>query len=267
MGRRLSPPQPAVGAVLAPRPAIRDTPVVTAADTKPRFQPPWIVRFYRSAVVKKWAMALSGIVLIAYVIAHLYGNLKMYMSAEQVNHYAEALRDLGGDLFPRTSVLWAMRLGLLAALILHVHAAYSLTYTNWKARGGRYQERDYAVANYASRTMRWTGIIVLLFVAFHLADLTWGTQPAATAEFTRGEVYDNVIRSLQRPAVAGIYVVANLALGFHLYHGVWSLFQSIGWSHPTFNRWRRYLAFAVTGAVTAGNLSFPIAVQTGLLSL
>jgi succinate dehydrogenase / fumarate reductase cytochrome b subunit len=160
-----------------------------------------------------------------------------------------------------------MRGGLLLAFVLHVHAAYSLTYTNWKARGGAYRERDYAVVDYASRTMRWTGTIVLLFIAFHLADLTWGTEPAATDTFVRGEVYDNLIRSMQRPVSAVIYSIANLALGFHLYHGVWSMFQTLGWNHPAFNPWRRYLAYAITAFVVVGNLSFPIAVQTGLLEL
>ena len=212
-------------------------------------------------------MAVSGVVLIAYVIAHLIGNLKVYLGEEEINSYAEALRDLGGNLVPRTSLLWLMRGGLIVAFVLHVHAAYSLTYTNWKARGGSYRERDYAVADYASRTMRWTGTIVLLFIVFHLADLTWGAQPAAVDAFARGEVYDNLILSMQRPVSAAIYGIANIALGFHLYHGVWSMFQSIGWNHPTFNRWRRYLSYAITGFVVAGNLSFPIAVQIGLLEL
>jgi succinate dehydrogenase / fumarate reductase, cytochrome b subunit len=252
---------------LVPCASLRDTARVSDTDTARRMRAPWIIGFYRSAVVKKWAMALSGIVLIAYVVAHLVGNLKVYLGADEINHYGEALRDLGGDLFPRTSLLWAMRVGLLFAFVVHVHAAYSLTYTNWKARGGRYRERDYAVADYSSRTMRWSGVIVLLFVVFHLADLTWGVEPAATAEFTRGDVFANLINSLQRVPVAVLYGVANVALGFHLYHGVWSLFQSIGLSHPTFNAWRRYLALAVTGFVVVGNLSFPIAVQAGLLEL
>jgi succinate dehydrogenase / fumarate reductase cytochrome b subunit len=212
-------------------------------------------------------MAVTGIVLIGYVIAHLIGNLKVYLGAEEINSYAEALRALGGDLVPHSSLLWLMRGGLLLAFVLHVHAAYSLTYTNWKARGGAYRERDYAVVDYASRTMRWTGTIVLLFIAFHLADLTWGTEPAATDTFVRGEVYDNLIRSMQRPVSAVIYSIANLALGFHLYHGVWSMFQTLGWNHPAFNPWRRYLAYAITAFVVVGNLSFPIAVQTGLLEL
>lgn len=239
-------------------------------DTRPappRRRSPWPVEFYRSAVGKKWTMAITGIVLIGYIVAHLIGNLKIYLGAEEINQYGEALRDLGGHLVPRTSLLWLMRGGLLAAALLHVHAAYSLTYVNWKARGGRYHERDYAVASYSSRTMRWTGTILLLFVLFHLADLTWGIEPAASDQYFRGDVYTNMIASFQRVPVAVIYVIANIALGFHIYHGTWSLFQSLGWSHPRFNRWRRYAAYALTAFVVVGNLSFPIAVQAGFLEL
>jgi succinate dehydrogenase / fumarate reductase cytochrome b subunit len=240
---------------------------VSTKTAKPPRTPPLPIRFYRSAIGKKWVMAVTGIVLIAYLIAHLVGNLKVYLGEDEINSYAEALRDLGGHLVPRTSLLWLMRGGLLLAFVLHVHAAYSLTYTNWKARGGAYRDRDYAVASYASRTMRWSGTIVLLFILFHLADLTWGAQPAAVDGFTRGEVYDNLILSMQRPVSAVLYAVANIALGFHLYHGTWSMFQSLGLNHPSFNRWRRYIALALTGFIVLGNLSFPIAVQLGLLEL
>jgi succinate dehydrogenase / fumarate reductase cytochrome b subunit len=242
-------------------------PDVTDTRQAPARRRWWILEFYRSAVGKKWVMALSGIILIVYVVAHLLGNLKVYLGAEEINSYGEALRDLGGHLVPHTSLLWLMRIGLLGAFVVHVHAAYSLTYTNWKARSGRYRERDYATASYASRTMRWSGTIVLLFLAFHLADLTWGTSPAAVDEFVRGDVYSNLILSLDRLPVAVLYGVANIALGFHLFHGVWSLFQSVGWNHPRFNAWRRYAAYAITVAVVAGNLSFPIAVQLGILEV
>jgi succinate dehydrogenase / fumarate reductase cytochrome b subunit len=225
----------------------------------------WIVELYRSAVGKKWVMAVTGFVLLGYIAAHMVGNLKMYIGAEEINAYGEALRDLGGHLAPRTHVLWAMRIGLLAAAALHVHAAYSLTVSNRKARGGRYAQRDYAVASYASRSMRWTGVIVLLFVLFHLADLTWGAAPAASGEFARGEVYGNLVASFRRPVVAAFYIAANVALALHIYHGTWSLFQSLGWSHPRLNNWRRYGAAAFSGAVLLGNVSFPIAVLVGIV--
>ena len=152
---------------------------------------------------------------------------------------------------------------LIASFALHIHAAYCLTRVNWKARAGRYRRRDYIAAGYASRTMRWSGVIVGLFIIFHLADLTWGAEPAAVEEFARGEVYDNLVASFSRHWVAIFYIVANLLLGLHVYHGTWSLFQSLGWSHPRFNDWRRYAAVAFTVVVIGGNLSFPISVQAG----
>ncbi len=233
-------------------------------DTKPARKLPWILELYRSDVAKKWIMAVSGVILLGYIAAHMLGNMKLYFGAEEINHYGEALRDLGGDLVPRTHLLWIMRIGLTAAFAVHIHAAYSLTRKNLQARGRvRYDEpRQYLAANYASRTMRWSGVIVLLFVLFHLADLTWGT---ANPDFVRGEVYDNLIASFERTPVAIIYIAANLALGLHILHGVWSLFQSVGANNRVYNKWRRYLAWGFTGVIVLGNLSFPLSVQLGII--
>ncbi len=135
----------------------------------------------------------------------------------------------------------------------------------------KYQSpRDYQVANFASRTMRWTGVIIALFVLWHLADLTWGYTndigaDAAAGEFVRGEAYQNVVRSFERVPVSVLYIVANIALGTHLFHGVWSLFQSLGWNNPKFNKWRRHLAIGVATLVVVGNVSFPIAVLAGIV--
>jgi len=241
--------------------------VTTTEEAPTRRRYPWPIEFYRSAVGKKWVMALTGVALLGYVVAHMIGNLKIYFGPEEINHYGEALRDLGGNLAPRTHLLWALRISLLGAALLHVHAAYTLTYTNWKARGGRYRERDYSVVTYASRTMRLTGTVVLFFVFFHLADLTWGVSAAAPEEFFRGDVYSNLVASFERLPVAIFYVLANIALGLHIFHGTWSLFQSLGWSHPRFNQWRKVLAAVLTAAVVIINLSFPIAVQAGILEI
>jgi succinate dehydrogenase / fumarate reductase cytochrome b subunit len=144
-----------------------------------------------------------------------------------------------------------------------VHAAYALTRINRRARPDAYRsKRDYVAADFASRTMRWTGVIVLLFVVFHLLDLTWGP---ANPDFVAGDPYGNVVASFQRWPVALVYIAANLALALHLYHGAWSLFQSLGWSHPRWNRWRRRFAVAFTVLVAGGNISFPIAVLTGVV--
>ena len=213
-------------------------------------------------------MAISGIVGLGYVFAHMVGNLKMYLGAEDLNHYGEFLREgLLVPILPEHVTLWILRLVLLGALVVHVHAAYSLTVMNRKARPTTYQsQRHFVAADFAARTMRWTGVIVLLFIGFHLADITWGTQPAAPASWERGAVYSNVVASFSRPAVSGFYILANLALGVHLYHGVWSMFQSLGLNNRRFNHWRRALAIGFTVVVIGGNLSFPIAVMTGIVA-
>jgi succinate dehydrogenase / fumarate reductase cytochrome b subunit len=243
-------------------------PAPKAASPRTSRKVPFPIELYRSAVGKKYVMAVTGIVLLGFVFGHMIGNLKMYMGMEDMNHYAEFLRELFVPLLPRTVFLWLIRAVLIAAFVLHIHAAYALTQMNRRSRETKYQsKRDYIAANFASRTMRWSGVIVLLFLVWHLADLTWGFQPAATDGFTRGDAYGNVALSLDRIAVAALYVVANLALGVHLFHGAWSLFQSLGWNNPRFNRWRRNFASAFAAVIVIGNVSFPIAVLAGVVSV
>ena len=229
-----------------------------------RKRKPFLLDLYSTAVGKKYVMAITGIIGIGFIVSHMIGNLKMYLGATEINHYGEFLRNLLVPLVPRTYALWGLRLMLIGAIMLHLHAAYSLTQLNHKARPVKYQSpRDYVAANFASRTMRWTGIIVLLFIAWHLLDLTAGTLNGSG--FVRGDVYGNVDRSLSRVLVAILYIVANIALGIHLFHGVWSLFQSMGWQNPRFNKWRRQLALGIATIVVVGNVSFPIAVLAGVV--
>jgi succinate dehydrogenase / fumarate reductase cytochrome b subunit len=215
---------------------------------------------YATAVGKKYAMALSGIVLMAFVLAHMIGNLKLYLGAGSLDAYSAWLRDAGEPVLPRGTLLWLTRLVLIGAVAVHIHAAYALTLVNRRARPQAYRSRrDYVAASFASRTMRWTGIIVALFVVFHLLDLTWG---AANPDYRDGDPYHNVVASFQRWPVALAYVVANLALAIHLYHGAWSLFQSLGWRMPR----RRELAIGFAAVIAAGNVSFPLAVLTGVVA-
>ncbi|MDH4308297.1 MAG: succinate dehydrogenase cytochrome b subunit, partial [Acidimicrobiia bacterium] len=182
--------------------------------------------------------------------------------------YGEALRELLFPLLPRTVPLWIMRLGLIAAFGLHIHSAYSLTLMNRKARPVAYQgPREYLAANYASRTMRWSGIIVLLYLFWHLADFTWGWQPFAPDGWEHGAVHANFVATFSRVPVSILYIVANLALGLHIFHGAWSMFQSLGVNNPRFNKWRRYLAIAFAAAIVIGNISFPVAVLTGIVEM
>ncbi len=229
-------------------------------------QRPWIVQLYGTALGKKYAMAISGIVGLGYIFAHMVGNLKVYFGAESLDGYAEWLREgLLYPVLPHTVMLWILRLGLIVALVVHLHAAYTLTVMNRRARGTDYQStRHYVAADFAARTMRWTGVIVLLFIAFHLADLTWGVE-AVNPAWEAGEPYANLVASLSRPVVAAFYLVANLALGVHIYHGIWSMFQSMGWNNRRFNDYRRALAIGFTVVVIGGNLTFPIAALTGVI--
>ncbi len=239
---------------------------VTGTATQKRKRKPFLLDIYSTAVGKKYVMAITGIIGIGYVLAHMIGNLKMYLGPAEFDHYAEFLRELLVPILPRTVTLWLLRSTLIVAILLHIHAAYSLTILNRKARPVKYQsERDYVAANFASRTMRWSGIIVLLFIIWHLLDLTAGTLNGSG--FVRGHAYENVVNTLDRPAVAIFYIVANIALGIHLFHGVWSLFQSMGWSNPRFNKWRREVAIGIATLIVVGNVSFPIAVLANIVKV
>lgn len=223
----------------------------------------WPVEFYRSSIGKKWVMAVSGIILLGFVLLHMIGNLKVYIGPKDYNHYAEWLRTLLVPFFPRTVTLWIMRTILSAAFFGHIVSAYQLTRMNQRARPDKYRSpRDYVAANFASRTMRWTGVIIGLFVIFHLLDLSWGT---ANPHFVRGDVYDNLLHSFKRWPVAITYIVANVALAIHIYHGAWSLFQSLGWNNPRFNAWRRYFSTAFAVVIGVGNVSFPVMVLAGVI--
>lgn len=231
---------------------------------------PFPLSLYETAVGKKWTMAVTGLGLLGFVIAHMIGNLKLYLGRVEhngvldwdIDHYGEALRELLTPIFPEYSVLWILRLGLIAMFGLHIHAAVSLTRLNLASNKAYSGKRDWLAANYASRTMRWTGPIIGLYVLFHLADLTFGW---ANPDFVYGEVHDNLVGSLERWWVAAIYIVANTALALHLFHGIWSMFQTLGVNNPRYNGLRRYAAMGISALILVGNLSFPIAVLSGLV--
>ena len=228
----------------------------------------FLLDFYSTAVGKKYVMAITGLIMVGFVVSHMVGNLKMYLGEEDFNHYAEFLKRLAYPILPENGFLWLFRGLLLSSIGLHIHSAYSLTQLNRKARSVKYQSaRDYQIANFASRTMRMSGIVVLLFIIWHLLDLTFGVTNTvgSSGEFVREETYANVVRSFNRVPVSVFYILANLALGLHLYHGVWSLFQSMGWNRPRFNQWRRAIATGLATVVVVGNVSFPIAVLAGVV--
>ncbi len=242
--------------------------MTTTQDPKRRSKRkvPWIVEIYRTDVGKKYAMAISGIILLSFIFFHMVGNLHAFEGAHELDEYGEALRDLGGELAPRTFVLWVfLRIPLTIAFLVHVHAAWALTRSNRVAKGQAYEGRDYYAVTYASRTMRWSGVIILGYLLFHLADLTWGIE-AVNPEWERGAVYDNLVASLERPLVAGLYIFAQGALALHIWHGAWSMFQSLGVNNQRFNQFRRVFASALTVVIIVGFLAVPFAIQFGIIS-
>lgn len=213
-------------------------------------------------------MAVTGIILFGFVLGHMAGNLKMYQGAEAYNAYAEGLRDFLYPILPHSGFLWIARAGLIVAVLLHIWSAWAVTVASRKARPVKYKQFKYTkrsnvAATYASRTMRWGGVIILAFVVYHLLHLTFGS---AHPDFVHGDVYHNVAVGFQSLWVSGFYLVANLLLGLHLYHGLWSMFQTLGWAEPSDDDWRRKFALAFALVVTLGNLSFPIAVLTGVVA-
>ena len=226
----------------------------------------WLGPFFTSDVGMKWMMALTGIGLLGYVLVHMIGNLKIFIGPEDLDHYAESLRTLLYPIFPNTGVLWLFRIGLSAMAIIHIWSATVLALRNRKARGTiRYEKkREYAAANYASRTMLWGGVLIALFVLYHLADLTIGS---ANPDYVAGDVYNNVVYSFERWPVALFYLVTMFFLALHIYHGAWSLFQSLGMANPRYDVWRRWLAVALALAILIGNSAIPIAVQLDILTV
>jgi succinate dehydrogenase / fumarate reductase cytochrome b subunit len=208
-----------------------------------------------STIGRKAVMAVTGLVLFGFVVVHMLGNLQVFLGPTKLDEYGAALRRV-------PSLLWAFRLGLLAATIGHVWAAVSLTLTNRAARPQGYGLARYREATYASRTMRWSGVILLLFIVYHLLHMTTGTLHPS---FVHGAVNHNFVTGFQVPWVTAFYVLAMVCLGLHMYHGVWSMLQTVGLNHPRYNYLRHAFATFVTAVVVIGNISMPVAALAGLL--
>jgi succinate dehydrogenase / fumarate reductase cytochrome b subunit len=213
--------------------------------------------FVWSSIGRKVVMATTGVILVGFVIAHMIGNLQVYIGPEAMNDYAAWLRHV-----LHGAGLWIARAVLLAAVLLHIWAATSLTLSSRRARSVGYRERKWREATYASRTMRWGGVILLLFVIYHILHMTTGTVHQS---FIEGDVYHNFVAGFRVVPVSLFYIFAMLALGLHLKHGVWSMFQTLGVSHPRYIRAAHVLAWIVALVVVIGNISFPLAVLAGVV--
>ncbi|HYL37037.1 MAG TPA: succinate dehydrogenase cytochrome b subunit [Bryobacteraceae bacterium] len=212
-------------------------------------------RFYTSTIGKKAVMAVSGCILFLFVVGHLIGNLQIYEGSEKLNRYAVFLRSL-------PAALWGVRIVLLVMVTLHVWSSVQLALRNLEARPVGYVKKKPTESTYASRTMYWSGPIILAFVIYHLLDFTFGK---VNPHFQPGNVYGNVVASFQVIPVSAFYIVAMLLLGLHLYHGLWSMFQSLGFSHPRYTPVLRRAAAVAAILIAAGNISIPVSVLAGIV--
>jgi succinate dehydrogenase / fumarate reductase cytochrome b subunit len=217
------------------------------------------ITFYGSTIGKKVVMATTGLIGFGFVLGHMTGHLLTFKGAEAYNAYAHFLKST-------LPLLWGTRFVLLASIILHVHAAFSLWSRNNEARPKAYYQRKDLATNYAALTMRYGGVLLLLFLVYHLAHFTWGvTEVIDGVPFDVENPYNTLVLSFQKPALAGFYIVCMCALGMHLYHGIWSLTQSVGLDHPKYNSLRQRAAMVGAALIVIGFIIVPISVQTGVL--
>jgi len=229
-----------------------------------------IVQFQETSVGKKVAMACSGALLLGFVVVHMLGNLKIYTGEAHYNDYAVFLRTVGAPALPPGALLWIARLVLLAAVGLHIVAATMVWQQSRRARSTRYCKHEDLSFSYASRTMRWGGVIVLAFVVYHLLHLTLGVAHQdfagaahAQAWHAHPNAYRNVVTGFSVPWVSAIYLLAMVPLGLHVYHGLWSATQTLALTGRRVRRWRRPFAVAVALILVLGNVSIPVAVLLG----
>lgn len=221
--------------------------------------------FYETTIGKKVVMAITGLIGIGYLVGHMSGNLLIFRGAQDPATRGQAINAYAEFLHTTPSLLWGTRFVLLAAIILHVHCAFSLWSLSNEARPRSYYQRKDLATNYAALTMRYGGLTLLAFIIYHLLHLTWGQTSHIGYEFDPANVYNNLVLGFQNPLVAGFYILAQLMLGMHLYHGIWSLTQTLGADHPKYNPLRSSVSAGLTVVIVLGFLSVPISVLTGAL--
>jgi succinate dehydrogenase / fumarate reductase, cytochrome b subunit len=216
-----------------------------------------IARFYSAAIGKKIVMGVTGLIGIGFVILHMAGNLLAFRGPEAINAYAHFLASTG-------ELLWLLRIVLIVSVILHVIAAYQLTMQNRAARPDGYVKREPQVSTWAARTMRWGGVLLLIFIILHILHFTNpGWRPQGV--FDKADVYTNIVMSFRIWWVTLFYVIAMISLGLHVYHGAWSSVRSIGMSQPRQRPLHRTVALGVALILWLGFTAVPVAVFAGLI--
>ena len=214
-----------------------------------------VARFYESTIGKKAVMALTGLVLFGFLIAHMLGNLQIFLGPAVMNHYAETLHG-------NPALLWTVRTVLLISVVLHIWSSVQLSLLKKDARPIAYVKYKPLQSSWASRTMMLSGPIIAAFVLFHLLHLTTGT---IHPQFVPLHAYENLVNGFLVVPFALVYIAVMVFIGFHLSHGPWSMFQSVGFSHPRYTPVIRRLAAVVAWVLIAGFISVPVAVLAGLV--
>ena len=204
------------------------------------------VALFRSSIGKKIIMALTGLVWIGFVFFHMYGNLKVFQGALYFNEYAHGLRELGAPIFSHGHLLFVARIGLLVSMVLHVWSAITLTQQARKARPNDYKMRKVVQANYASLTIRYGGMVIAFFLIYHLMHFTWGN---AHTDFILGDPYHNLVTGFQSAPAVFFYFLAVSTLGLHLYHGTWSMLQTLGLSSKSLRMPLRLAGLGLAGVL------------------
>ena len=226
-----------------------------SAQARPVAASPGPLGLLTSSIGQKAVMTVTRAILVGFVIAHFLGNALLWLGPAAINEYSAALHNA-------PALLWLARSILIVAVVLHIVVAVRLASTNMAARPHRYRMKKDAVTNYAARTMVWSGPILLAFIVYHLAHLTFGITPGPYAH-SYEDVYSNLINGFSIWWVSALYIVSMVGLGYHLFHGVWSMFQSLGIQHPTYNRRLERLSVGIALFVTLGNISIPLSVLLG----
>ena len=217
---------------------------------------------FSNSVVKKAVMAISGIIMILFLIAHMIGNLHAFQGADEFNEYSHWIRTIGEPAVPEQTTLWIIRLVLLASVVAHFWAALSLWAQARRARPVPYVTKKRVQQSFASRTVRWGGVILLLFIIWHILDLTLGTvNPAGTGTTP----YERLVASFQNIPITLFYVLAVVLLGLHLRHGVFAATQTLGQTNKRRERAVNGIAYAVAGVITVGFLLVPLSIAFGLI--
>jgi succinate dehydrogenase / fumarate reductase cytochrome b subunit len=205
----------------------------TKVLTHRRYQPKSYVigallTLWSSSIGKKAVMSLTGIAMMSFVLMHTYGTLKIFKGEQAFNDYAVWLREVGSPLLSYGMALWITRIGLLGAVSLHMLAAWLVTRRSWAARPTRYQEVEPLQSTFASRTIRWGGVVIALFVVYHILHFTFGAVGYGAGQYSSTSVYRHVVVGFSVWYVSAFYIVAQLFLGLHWYHGGWSILHTLG---------------------------------------